>query len=325
MTTTDPLRVDQTGSDQLGEIVIVVLTYQRPADLVELLPLLEQQLRQTTESVTVMVIDNDPAASARETVASFDYPWLRYVHEPTPGIAHARNRSLEESADAHLVIFLDDDERPMDAWLVSMIDTYRHYRCAAVAGPVLPDYEATPDPWIKAGEFFVRPQFPDGAERQAAGSGNLLVDLREINLLGPLRFDPEFGLTGGSDTLFTMEITRTGRKIIWSEGAAVVDKVPAKRMTRTWVLQRAFRNGNSSSRIALLWQSGKLRQTVTRLRLTVGGIARMALGTARVGIGFLSRSLEHRAHGSRVMVKGLGMVCGAWGFVYTEYGRKSKP
>ncbi|GAA2107730.1 hypothetical protein GCM10009841_27870 [Microlunatus panaciterrae] len=318
-----------TVVDQVGHVVIAVLTYKRPADLAELLPLLIKQMDGVDEQVSVMVIDNDPAASARETVAGFaavldDASLVTYVHEPTPGIAYARNRALDEAADAHLLIFLDDDERPTETWLQSMIETYRRTGCAGAAGPVLPDYETEPDPWIVAGGFFVRKQFPDGAERPAAGSGNLLLDVRQLNELGPLRFDPEFGLTGGSDTVFTYHITRSGRKIIWSEGAAVVDKVPSKRSTRAWVLQRAFRNGNGQSRIELTWQTNPVRKMVTRLKLTAGGLARIAFGGLRAASGLLSRSKVHHARGSRTMIKGFGMLCGAWGVVYTEYGRGKK-
>ena len=99
------------------------------------------------------------------------------MHEPAPGIAHARNRALDETVDDELLIFIDDDERPLDGWLAAMLDAYARHRPAGVTGPLFPEYETDPDPWLLAGGFFVRREFPDGHRVPAAGSGNLLLDL----------------------------------------------------------------------------------------------------------------------------------------------------
>ncbi len=109
-----------------------------------------------------MVVDNDPEASAREVVASFAGFGVRYVHEPAPGIAHGRNRALDESAGARLLIFIDDDERPCPGWLAAMLATYERTGAAGVTGPVYPDYEGEPDPWLVAAGIFIRKEYPDG-------------------------------------------------------------------------------------------------------------------------------------------------------------------
>ena len=87
-------------------VVVAVLTFRRPNDLIELLP---QLLKHSLEAAvtydmrqpTVLVVDNDPDGGARETASQFG-GGIAYVHEPTPGIAAARNRALAESVDFDL-------------------------------------------------------------------------------------------------------------------------------------------------------------------------------------------------------------------------------
>ena len=304
-----------------SDTTLVVLTYLRTDDLAELLPLLEQQIAAVGhDACSILVIDNDPAGSAADVVRQLDSPLVRYVHEPAAGIARARNRALDETADNNVLIFIDDDERPLDGWLAAMLDAYARHRPAAVTGPLYPEYENDPDPWLVAGGFFVRREFPDGHRVPAAGSGNLLLDLTQVRRLG-LRFDERFGLTGGSDTLFTRQLIARGGVVVFAPRAGVVDKVPASRMTRRWTLRRQYRVGTTWSRTAVeLAQPGPDR-LLTRLRLTAGGGARVGVGALRSTFGRVTGSLTHQARGSRTLRRGLGMAAGAWGGTTTEYQR----
>ena len=181
--------------DSRRKISIVVLTYKRITDLAQLLPMLHRQLEDFDEDFEIVVVDNDPAASAMPVVEADGSPSVRYVNEAAPGIAHARNRALDETRSSDLLIFIDDDERPLDSWLGAMLSAYRHSRPAGVTGPLYPDYETAPDPWLVAGGFFVRKEYPEGHLMPAAGTGNLLLDLEQVRA-HDLRFDERFGLDG---------------------------------------------------------------------------------------------------------------------------------
>ena len=124
-----------------GDLVVAVLTYKRPDDLPDVLPQLVAQLGTVDLETWLLVVDNDAAGSARETVERLGLPSTRYVCEPTPGIAAARNRALDEAEGARLLVFIDDDERPADGWLSALVECHRQERCAAVAGAVVPDVE----------------------------------------------------------------------------------------------------------------------------------------------------------------------------------------
>src|SRR3990170_4562228 len=204
-------------------VLVVALTYKRPDDLRELVPALVEQVRAVEDDARVLVVDNDPDASAAELVESLSSDGIvDYAHAPVPGIASARNVALTRAADYDVVVFIDDDERPVSGWLRLLIDTYKEHRSAAVVGPVVSRYAIDPDPWITAGRFFDRRRLPTGTSVDLAATNNLLLDVRQIRALG-LAFDERFGLSGGSDTLFTRQLHARGGTMIWCDEALVLD------------------------------------------------------------------------------------------------------
>jgi hypothetical protein len=153
-----------------------------------------------------------------------------------------------------------------------------------------------------------------------AATNNLLLDMAEIRRIG-LRFDPRFGLSGGSDTLFTRQLADAGGPFVWCDEAVVTDRVPASRMTRDWVLRRAFRSGNSASRVEVALAGTPWARTTARARGTARGVPRVLAGAARWAIGKGTGSLRHETSGLRTAARGAGMLTGAIGVVYAEYGR----
>lgn len=305
-----------------NEAVIAVLTYQRPAPLTGLLPELIREAAASPVPTGVLVIDNDPHGSARETVAAFADRGVRYVNEVRPGIAAARNRALDESTDEALLVFIDDDEHPCEGWLGMLIAAYRGTSPTpvAVVGPVISEFDAEPDAWVAAGDFFRRRRLATGTLVTVAATNNLLLDMTTIRAWG-LRFDENFGLSGGSDTLFTRAIVSRGGTMVWCDEAVVVDQVPASRITRRWVLLRALRSGNGWSRVSLYLSGSPLERIRLRATLTGRGAVRTAGGLGRYAVGLLTRSTAHRAKGLRTAARGAGMVSGAYGYVYQEYKR----
>ena len=318
-----------TDTTPAETVVIAVLTYRRPQDIALALPRLAAQAvgartPDAPAAARVLVVDNDPDASAREAVhaAAAQTPArIDYVHEPRPGIAAARNRALREAAEERLLVFIDDDEVPSEGWLNHLLGTYRRTGAAAVVGPVISEFAAEPGPWVQAGDFFRRRRLPTGTEVDVAATNNLLLDLQRIRALG-LEFDERFGLSGGSDTLFTRSLATRGGRMVWCDEAVVVDKVPHGRLSRGWVLRRALRSGNSASRVSLELSRDGIHNLGVRLRLLGPGTVRLAGGGLRYLAGVLSRSLPHEAKGLRTAARGLGMVSGALGYVYSEYRRK---
>lgn len=242
------------------------------------------------------------------------------VVEPTPGIAAARNAALDHARDVDAVIFIDDDERPSEGWLDALVRMWRSSGADAVVGPVRSVFPHEPDPWILAGGFFDRRRLPDGAEVDAAATNNLLLDMRSVARL-QLRFDADFGISGGSDTLFTRQLTASGGRIVWCASAMVTDVVPKARLNRRWVVRRAIRTGNSWSRVAVALEGSAIRRLPRRLTLTVQGLGRILGGLGLLVVGTATRSMARRARGVKALARGAGMTAGAWGYVYVEYRR----
>ena len=266
-------------------------------------------------------MDNDLEPSARDVVAAWSVANpVRYVHEPRPGIAAARNRVLDECAGSDAVIFIDDDERPGDGWISALVDTWRQHGSTGVAGPVISRFGEPLDPWIAAGGWFARLRHPTGSEVPVVATNNLLLDVAEVRRLG-VRFDEEFGLTGGSDTVFALQVVRAGGRFVWSDEAAVVDVVPPARATRRWVVRRAFRSGNSGARAAVRVADPGPRRWATRVRFAGRGTSRLVGGLARGALGLVRRDVGGRSRGLRTGARGAGMVAGAFGYVFAEYAR----
>lgn len=313
------IRPRTIGSERPDELHVVVaaLTYRRPADLAALLPQLDREAGGVGDLVDVLIVDNDPDGGARPQVEGFG--GAHYLHAPIPGIAAARNAALDASGDADLLVFIDDDERPVEHWLALLLATWRTSRPAAVIGPVVSTFDEEPSPWVQAGRFFSRRRLPTGTEVQVAATNNLLLDLGVVRASG-LRFDERFGLTGGSDTLFTRQLRAAGGRMVWCDEAIVTDVVPRSRVDRQWVMHRAYRSGNSDALTALALARG-LRRTALRLRFAAKGGVRMVAGAIPGWIGHRTGSLTMEARGARRRARGAGMLAGALGRAYVEYRR----
>ncbi|MDQ4109665.1 MAG: glycosyltransferase [Actinomycetota bacterium] len=298
---------------------VCMLTYRRPEGLAEAIGMLRTQLDLVPDA-RLLVVDNDeqPSASASVAEAAGDDVRVVYVHEPTPGIAAARNRALSEAGPEAVVVFIDDDEQPSEKWLSTLFGCWQETRAAAVAGPVVSRFSGEPDPWIIAGGYFKRPRHTTGTIVTTAATNNLLLDMAQI---GSLRFDLGFGLSGGSDTVFTRALSDAGGRIVWCDEATVYDLVPASRATREWARARSSRVGNSDSRTRV-HLAPRGRRSITRVQATARGIVRVGWGCLRLLAGHVTKSVAHQARGTRFVVRGVGMVRGAWGSHISEYLRE---
>ena len=305
-------------------VLVAIPTYQRPGQLAVGLPLVLAQARQVSEQnefrASVVVIDNDPHASARDVVAALAGEDLDYVVEPQPGISAARNRALDEAKDADLLVFLDDDEQPREGWLRCLLQTWEATVAAAVMGRVVSQLEGDLDPWVQAGQFFQRARMPTGTAIPVAAAGNLLLDLRQIREVG-VRFDERLGLTGGEDTLFSRTLASRGGRMVWCDESVADDYVPAARLTRRWVLTRSWSHGNAASLVELYLAADWRRRQLVRIRECRRGLVRIVGGAARYLVGLVTRSRRHQARGLRTVYRGGGMISAAVGLRYQEYAR----
>jgi glycosyltransferase involved in cell wall biosynthesis len=118
-------------------VAVIISTAGRPQQLVRCVGSL---LEQTIRDLEVVVVDNRPdsgeVAAAVAPLAARDRR-VRYVAEPTPGLSHARNRGVGETA-AELVAFTDDDVVADPGWLAALTAPLCEPDVLAACGLVLP-------------------------------------------------------------------------------------------------------------------------------------------------------------------------------------------
>jgi len=298
-----------TGVTNLDHVLIAIATYKRPDGLYALLKSLETS---TSRSFDVLVVDNDASGSARTIVQASPLS-IRYVVEPKPGIAAARNRAVDEFEEYEAVVFVDDDEYVSKGWLDRLLEYAAHSDAGVITGPVQSIFPAGAPNWVVKGGFIQRPFWPHGSILTAGATNNTLVKIREWTRAGSPRFDDTFSATGGSDAKFFSELLAQGTRIEYCATAIVFEPVLAERMKLKWLVRRGYRNGIVSARIWAL-KHGSVRTLLKGLLMTVNGLIR-TLGDLVLGRGW-------RASSVNAFLNGLGVISALIGIRVHEYKRK---
>lgn len=213
-----------------------------------LLGKIENQLLEQPFDGSVVVVDNDCAGSARDTVSAFRntarFP-VDYHIEPEQNISLARNKAVR-NAKGNIIVFIDDDEFPEEGWLHHLYRTHKEYDADSVLGPVKPWYEIDPPKWVTRGKLHDRESFRTGTiikDARHTRTGNVLIR-KKIFDDAQTAFDPRFGRTGGEDTDFFRRIlSEQSISIRWCEEAPVYECIPPERSKRSYFLKRALLRG----------------------------------------------------------------------------------
>jgi glycosyltransferase involved in cell wall biosynthesis len=206
---------------------------------------LEEQETEALFAYSIVIVDNDRSESARQTVESIarlSRISISYYVEPEQNIALARNKAIE-NAKGDLIGFIDDDEFPVEEWLLNLYKALNRYKSDGILGPVLPYFEKEPPRWVLKGRFFDRPTHPTGYVLgwKNTRTGNALLR-RELFREDCKWFDPAFG-SGGEDRDFFRRKIEEGYVFVWCNEASVFESVSPKRWRRTVLLKRALLRG----------------------------------------------------------------------------------
>jgi O-antigen biosynthesis protein len=86
----------------------------------------------------LLVVDNAPRSNANERFVRANYPNIRYVREPRPGLNWARNRAIIESL-GEILAYTDDDCVVDSGWIQAIADDFvESPETMAVTGLVVP-------------------------------------------------------------------------------------------------------------------------------------------------------------------------------------------
>lgn len=114
-------------------VSVVVCTRDRPEQLKRCLGSLQNLTHNPEE---ILVVDNAPGSDETRDLVS-QFPDVRYIREPKPGLDVARNRGIHK-ASGDIVAFTDDDATVHPDWIARIRQGFKDPDVMAVAGLVLP-------------------------------------------------------------------------------------------------------------------------------------------------------------------------------------------
>lgn len=227
-------------------VSVIIPTQRRPQSLETAARSAMRQGLPPPCALELVIVDNDEAGSARSVAAALaeeaSCP-VRYVHEPSPGVANARNAGLA-AARAELIAFLDDDEEAPMGWLAELLAVRARFDADAVFGPVrgrAPEGFERHRAYFEA--FFSRTGPAETGVTDAFwGCGNSLV--RRAALPDPDRpFSTARNHIGGEDDLMFGEMAASGARFAWAADAWVWEDPDPRRLSLRYTIPRAFAYG----------------------------------------------------------------------------------
>ncbi len=289
-------------------ISIIIPTFQRPDGLLVAARSVFKQTMLDKTDCTLIIVDNDPAASARDSIEILraEAPEnLRFIaaHEPDAGVANARNCAID-LVDSDLIAFLDDDQSAQNAdWLEKLYDLHMELKPAVVFGPLI---TVLPDDITRHRAYFSR--FFGRADRSKRGyikhyhgGCNTLIDVASLPKKRPL-FDPDTNETGGEDDMLFMDIEDIGGQFAWEPEANVFEHTARKRLNLKYTLKRAFVYGQGPCTEA------RLERNYPKLAIWMAiGAAKFALHGTRGVLGYLVKA-EGSAQQIDLAMRGIAKV-----------------
>jgi succinoglycan biosynthesis protein ExoM len=281
-------------------VSIIIPTFRRPARAVAAA---ESALAQACSATfEIVLVDNDPAASAMGPLRAVCDTRVTVVHEPHPGVASARNAGLRV-ARGDLIAFLDDDEIAPRTWLAALMRVQGLTGADVVFGPVRARLAAPPHAHRAYFEaFFSRePRHAEGLIRAYYGCGCSLIRRAAFPSAEP--FSPKHNEIGGEDDVLFQSMQAKGAKFAWAPDAWVWETPDASRVTLAYTLRRAFAYGQGPA--AAAW-TGRRNVFAVAYWMAVGAAQVIVHGAAAL-VGCLART-PRRAFAYRRFFEGAGKV-----------------
>jgi len=299
-------------------ISVIVPTYRRPGSLAAAVRSVLAQRGFAPGEVELVVVDNDPRGSARDTfealAAGAPMP-MAYVLARAPGVAQARNAGVGR-AGGGLIAFLDDDETAPPHWLAALVATQAETGADAVFGPVRAELPTSVEQHREyLARFFSRTgPAAAGVIEDYYGCGNSLV--ARSALPNPAKpFSGARDHTGGEDDLLFGTMKDRGARFAWAPAAWVTEHVAESRANLGYAVRRAFAYGQGPTEACVA--AGRW-----------GGVARwMAIGAAQAVVFGLVAAAQWllrapgRAEALDRAARGLGKLLWFGVFRIEFYGR----
>ena len=212
----------------------------------------------------VIVVNGDSAiASAREHLATHGtaHEKVRVVFEDTESLLAGRHRGFAETS-GDIFSLLDDDVTVHPGWFEALLEAFSRPEVVLAGGPSFPIFDGEPPGWLDRLSF--SPNGLDtmipflsllnlGDEPIVPVDPNLIwglnLAIRRQTLIDIGGFHPDTLkrshqiYQGDGDTGVTRKIAALGLTAGYFPGLAVNHHIPAHRITKDYVIERAFQEG----------------------------------------------------------------------------------
>jgi succinoglycan biosynthesis protein ExoM len=228
---------------------LCVCTYRRPTVIDTVASLFAQQGVSLSE-VEIIVADDDPNRSARESMGSISQSApvvVRYVESAARNISTCRNVCLR-AAKADWIAFIDDDQTVEPDWLQKLIIAAEKSKADAVKCYVRGIYPLETPRWVRLGGAYTYDYGPNGTEVNFGHTCGILFR-RDLSGSKELLFDVTLGVTGGEDIEFFMRYKALGGKIISCRDAVANEIVSVGRVSSVYLKKRWRRQGHIIVRV----------------------------------------------------------------------------
>lgn len=306
-----------------AEIVVVIPTYKRPAQLVATLRSVVEQ--RSPRSIATIVVENDAAGGEGHAAAAAmfdrgDAVGLAIV-EPRQGNCNAYNAGFAAALSRYPslthVAIIDDDEIADPHWLENLLAQARE--ADIVGGPQLPVFEDPAGGLRFAPHPVFRPAHSaSGVSGMITSTGNCLISADVLRQMAPRWLDERFNFLGGGDTDFFARCRARGFRFAWAGDAIVRETVPSRRSNWRWVAARSIRNGLISALIHRRQAPGPFG------RLTVVGKSLALLAASPFRSALLWARSGSAMAGSYHVLVAAGRVLAEFGYTIEQYREPEK-
>lgn len=239
-------RVSTAVERQTVDITVLVCTYNRCADLRELLA---SALAQETDGLftyEILVVDNNSSDGTRQLVAEVSATGgraVRYLFEGQQGKSFALNAGLR-AARGQIYLVVDDDQILPPDYLRTVWQAFRaHPQVSVVSGKVLPLWSRPAPAWLTPKHWSALALADYGAEQFYADADKPICLLAGAFRLADVQavggYDPELGVwkrsgIGIEDAELLTRLYKAGRRGLYLPGLALHHKVEPQRLTKTY-------------------------------------------------------------------------------------------
>ena len=277
-------------------LTVAIPTYNGGSKyLSQVLDALKKQVKTSKVTWEVIVVDNNSTDDTKKLVKKYQKNWLKnvplgYVFEEKQGAAYARQKAVEE-AKGEFVGFLDDDNIPVNNWVIEAYKFGKKYpKAGAWGGQIHGDYEVEPPKGFERIASFLaireydkesvcNPEYlilPPGAN--IIINKKAWLDSVPKELLSNNKYNKIFNWRSfsGEDLEVLVYIQKNGWKIYNNPKMYTYHQIPKKRLKKDYLVRliRGFLLANIFIRMkfAKTWQ-----KPIIFLKTFAGGFKRLVL------------------------------------------------